>query len=61
MRPRPAVEVRRAALAVALLPRFVLPAPEGVELVDAADARNQRRALGTRAPPTPGAMNNYRS
>ena len=46
MRPRPAVEVRRAALAVALLPRLVLPGPEVVELVDAADARDQRRALG---------------
>ena len=47
MRPRPAVEVRRAALAVALLPCLVLLTPEGVELVDAADARNQRRALGS--------------
>ena len=47
MRPRPAVEVRRAALAVALLPRLVLPGPEVVELVDAADARDQRRALGS--------------
>ena len=47
MRPRLAVEVRRAALAVALLPRLVLPGPEVVELVDAADARDQRRALGS--------------
>ena len=46
MLPRPAVEVRRAALAVALLPRLVLPGPEVVEVVDAADARDQRRALG---------------